>query len=450
MRRLAALLLAIPLAGGCQTYESVPLRDEAVLSAWRDRSVALPLVSEFAAEQSRLTGSESVFNSADGIDLWEAEAVALLFNPSLRTARLSARVSQVGSAEAGRWDDPRLGIDAERIISGADSPWIVGGLLNLTIPLSGRLAVEKHLAGAEADVELLKVLEQERSVVAELRRMWADWSAAKMRAQVIEQSISDLTVFSVAAGKLRDAGEIDPTDARLFDIDLVRRRGQLLTARRLAARLESELREQMGLSPAAPLALSATLTVQPVDSELPATQHIKVQVVRAEYAVAERALELEIRKQYPDLDLGGGFGRDQGDSRILGGISVPLPLLNGNRRGIVEATARRDAVRAAFEQQLLAIDSAIARSRAELSAASEQLEQIRQDLIPLVDRQLIDARRLLDVGEFNPLLVREAIDSAADAKLDLIDARLSVAQAVANEQYLTERAVAAPPVKETP
>lgn len=450
MRRLAVLLLAIPLAGGCQTYESVPLKDEAVLSAWRDRSVALPLVSEFAAEQARLTGSESVFNSADGIDLWEAEAVALLFNPSLRTARLSARVSQVGSAEAGRWEDPRFGVDAERIISGADSPWIVGGMLNLTIPLSGRLAVEKHLAGAEADVELLKVLEQERSVVAELRQKWAEWSAATMRAKVIEQSIADITVFSIAAGKLRDAGEIDPTDARLFDIDLVRRRGQLLTARRLATRLESELREQMGLSPAAPLTLSATLSFPPVVAERRATQHIKVQIVRAEYAVAERALELEIRKQYPDLDLGGGFGRDQGDSRILGGISVPLPLLNANRRGIVEATARRDAVRASFEQQLMTIDSAIALSRAEMSAATEQLDQIGKDLIPLVDRQLIDARRLLDVGEFNPLLVREAIDSAADAKLDLIDARLSAAQAIANHLYLTEPAAAAPAVKETP
>jgi outer membrane protein, heavy metal efflux system len=450
MKCLIVSSLAIPLVAGCQSYKPIPLQDEAILAAWRARSPSLPLVSDFAAEQAKITDTASVFDVADGIGLAEAETIALLYNPALRSSRLLARVALVGSAEAGRWEDPRFGIDAERIISGVDDPWVVGGLVNLTIPLSGRLTAEKRLAAAEADTELLKVLDQERLVVADLRRLWAEWSAATTRTGVIEQVIADLTAICGTTARLRDAGEIDPTDARLFDIDLVRRQGQLLSARRDVARLEADLREVMGLSPAARLTLLPTLTASSSDSTVPAARHVKVRIVRAEYAVAEQALNLEVREQYPDLVLGGGFGTDQGDSRILGGVSVPLPLLNGNRRGIAEAAARRDAIRASFEQQLLATESAIARSLGEISAAKQQLNQIDLDLVPLVDRQLIDARRLLEVGEFNPLLLREAIASAADAKLELLDARLSLARAVATLAYWTELAVAAPVRRENP
>jgi outer membrane protein TolC len=450
MRSLLVPLLAIPLLMGCQSYKPAPLEEQALLAAWRERSPSLPLVRDFAAQQASLSGIPSAFDVSDGLNLAEAETLALLFNPSLRTSRLLAGVARAGSAEAGRWEDPRLGVDAQRIISSTDDPWVVGGLINLTIPLSGRLTFEKQLALAEADTELLKVLDHERLLIADLRKLWADWSAATMRASVIEQAISDLTLISTSAARLRDAGEIDPTDSRLFDIDLVRRQAQLLSARRDAARLQADLRQLIGLSPTTPLTLLPSLDTQPTEPTLPATQHVKVQIARSEYAIAERALELEIRKQYPDLDLGGGFGTDQGDSRILGGFSLPLPLLNANRRAIAEAAARRDAVRASFEQQLIATDSAIAQNTADLSAASQQLNQIETALIPLVDRQLIDARKLLEVGEFNPLLLREAIASSADAKLDLLAARTSLAHSAATQAYWTEFALAAPTTKENP
>jgi outer membrane protein TolC len=206
----------------------------------------------------------------------------------------------------------------------------------------------------------------------------------------------------------------------------------------------------MGLAPTAMVQLVPSLSEVAVESAGRPERHVKVRIARAGYTVAERALELEIRKQYPDLEIGGGFGRDEGDSRILGGISVPLPLLNGNRRGIAEAAARRDAVRSAFEQQLIATESAIARIDSERSAAREQLNQIENALVPLVDRQLLEARRLLEVGEFNPLLIREAIDSSAEARLEVLAARVSLAHTAAASAYWTELAVPTPVIKENP
>ena len=59
-------------------------------------------------------------------------------------------------------------------------------------------------------------------------------------------------------------------------------------------------------------------------------------------------------------------------------------------------------------------------------------------LVPLVDRQLTEAKKLLDVGEFNPLLVREAIDAALQTRLDLIDAGLSASLAAIELRFLSE------------
>lgn len=444
------VLLTVSAAAGCQSYRAQPLDSSEVLRSWRDRTPAshsVKAVADALVRQAPTT--RPAFDAADGLSLGEAELVALLFNAELRRARFEANVARVGAAEAGRWDDPSIGVDLERILSGADDRWVVGGLVNLTIPLSGRLQVEKKLASLEHRVAELRALRLERQTIAELRRAWAQWSAATMKARVLESAIADLQSIESAMTKLRDAGESDPTDVRLFSIDLVRRRGQLLSARRDVAHAESTLRQLMGLAPQTPLNLVDGGMTSSVATAVDVEAHPDVAIAKAEYDVAERSLELEIRKQFPDVQLGIGPGTDQGDTRLLGGVSIPLPLLNANRRGIAEARAKRDVARAEFESVLTRVETARAQSRRSVDSARQLMQLIEQELVPLVDRQLLEARRLLDVGEFNALLVREAIDSATEAKLDLISHRQLLDEAVVEQLLLTEIPFAATPAPET-
>lgn len=444
MRRFLCLTLCA-FAGGCAAYAPQPLDPGASLTTWRERTPALSLVRDFAQAQRDATTNPIEFNAEDGIDLAEAEVLALLFNPQLRHARLEADVARLGAAEAGRWEDPRFGIDAERILSGANDPWVLGGLINLTVPLSGRLSVERELASAEADVAKLRVVEKERQVVANLRKTWAEYSALELRRNAINQAISDLTTIESSVGKLRDAGELDPTDARLFTIDLTRRRSQKISNDREMMRTEATLRQLMGLSPQVALKLVADL---PADITLSGAIDIennpRIAAAHAAYQAAERNFELEVRKQYPDIEIGGGFGTDEGDSRLLGGLSLPIPIFNGNRRAIVEARARRASAAAAYEAELIAVTSELDSLTNDATAAQEEVRVIENDLIPLVDRQLIEARRLLEVGEFNPLLVRDAIDDALSTKLELINARLSLTRTNIEKLHLTENPFAAP------
>ncbi len=72
----------------------------------------------------------------------------------------------------------------------------------------------------------------------------------------------------------------------------------------------------------------------------------------AEYEVAERTFELEIRKQYPDLQIGPGYGLEDGQDQVLMGLSLPLPVLNANRQAIARAEANRSVARASVEAAL--------------------------------------------------------------------------------------------------
>ena len=48
------------------------------------------------------------------------------------------------------------------------------------------------------------------------------------------------------------------------------------------------------------------------------------------YRVAEDTLRLEVRKQFPDIVVGGGYGTEFNDSRAMFGVSVPIPVFNAN------------------------------------------------------------------------------------------------------------------------
>ncbi len=449
------ILYLCPLAlTACQQYSRSPLNLPAHHAGIEARDPFAPEVVAYAERLAVPSTQPSRFDASDGLSLEEAEVVALFFNPELRLARLKAEVPRVGAREAGRWEDPELGIDGERIIDGVEDPWVLGGTLNLTIPISGRLGVEREKARSEATAEELRALAEERRVLAELRAAWAEWSAASERAALTRQLLAELDPVVERAERLRAAGELDPVDARLLRIERVSQTGKLQGYEADARVAEVELKARLGLLPTAGVNLVPmipALNISAAGEQLPAViaEHPRVRVARAEYEVAERTFKLEVRKQYPDLKIGGGFGTDEGDERVLFGAALPLPVFNANRRAIAEARVSREVARAVAEaeyERLLA-EASVAQVR--FHATCGRLNYVEKELAPLADQQVADARRLAQLGDFNTLILLEALTTAHEAKLEVLDARLKLTLDSRRLEALLEGGVPAAGQKET-
>lgn len=428
---LGALVL---LMSGCRSYERCPLDIDAVREAWLARSPSDESARLYAERLALAEGDAAgVFDHIDGLTLAEAEPVALVFNRELRVARLESGVSRAGAEHAGQWEDPVAQVDIERIVSSVAEPWIVAGTIGLTIPLSGRLEVEKQRASAEYAAALQRLAAKEWAVRAALRELWIAWSAHSHLARLAEELVDRLRHVSDLADRQERAGVMSRIDARLFRVELARSEAEWIAARARARELQWQVRDLIGLAPDAPLGLVETLAFEGrrvnAGCSLDSLErgNLELAAVRAEYEVAEQTLRREVREQYPDLVIGPGYGTDEGTERVVLGLQLPIPLWNRNQQGVAEAEASRQLARGRFEStyERLASRLAIAWSLCESSRAVR--EAIETRVVPLADEQDIEVRRVAELGDVNPLLLLEAIKGRHGAKVRLVEARASEA-----------------------
>jgi len=433
-------ICALAVAGltGCQSYKPQPWDFAAHDIAWENRDPASDGVAEFARRLST-SGSalQGSFDPTDGLSLAESRVVALFFNPQLRAERLKARAQAVSAAEAGRWQDPVLRVDAERIISSVSHPWVVGGLLELTLPVSGTPRLEQAMASAEAESARIRALSEEQRIVSELDEAWLQLTTIDQRIAIAQQIAADLSKMVDQAKQLQQAGEMSALEAGLFRMEHGRRQAELRSLAPRRQELEIAVRSLMGLKPSATVRLVPALP-EAIRDDLPTPadrqawvvqNHPRLRQARADYVVAERRLELEIRRQFPNLSLGAGYGRDEGTNRILGGLGIPIPIFNANRRRIAEASVQRDTARAEAEAEYEQLLSSLAQAEAALEAAQTQFRTLQQEVAPLIDQQLQAVRAQRQIGNVSPLVVFETVTRAYETRLEVLDAAATVARA---------------------
>lgn len=431
------------LLAGCAGYERRDLDVNATREAWLARTADNESVLAFAkklSEQEHVTN----FDPHDGLTLAEGEVVALVFNPDLRIARLEANVAKAGEMFAGLWEDPVLGVDMERVVRGAEgaNPWVVGGTVELTLPLSGRLDAAKSHASAVARAELDRVAAKEWATRAALRELWLEWSAAQHRAEVGKETVERSREVSDIAELQKNAGVMSRTDARLFAVELASKDADLIGLNAHAKELELQVRAMMGLPASDTTELVASLVLESTEldedalrAQIEATNP-ELAAVRAQYEVAEQALRTEVRKQYPDLVIGPGLATDRGDDRVLLGIRLPLSLWNRNQKGVAEADAKRETARGLFDTTYEQLASRLAIALLRFRAGREQREAIERSVVPLADDQLADVRKIAELGRVEPLMLLEAIKTQHEARIRLIDARLAEAVGMARVREL--------------
>lgn len=443
VRRISAAAVAGTLifaSGGCQSYQRKPLELAAHQTAFLSRTAEGAEIQALANRLSAPPQAAGMFNPADGLSSGEAEAIALVFNADLRLARQRAGIALAASDNAGLWEDPRIGIDLTRIIENTPNPWKAFTTLGLTVPISGRLDIEKQHAGLEHATELARVAELEWSIQIAVRRTWIEWSALEAQLSTTRAFIERINQIVELIDKMEQAGETTRIEARLFRIEQLAATAALAVVEASALDTRHRLRQLMGISPIAAITLDGSglglaRTSDPAVGAVDAratlyTRSPLMLVAVAEYEAAEKALELEVRKQYPDLHIGPGYGREDGQNQVLLGLSIPLPTLNANRQGIAKARAQRTYAQANAEARLERLLGDLQAAEARLTAARQRKRMFESDIVPLVDAQYRDIQQVARLGELNTLILLESLTRQQGAKISLIDAARSEALAI--------------------
>lgn len=422
-----ALLLAL---GGCKSYERSTLDLDRTQREFLLRALDGPVLEEMNARAQASPGA-TAFDPSDGLSLAEAEAIALVFNRDLRIARLAAGVTQASAENGGLWRDPTLGVDLTQIVSGASQGLEAIVTVGFTLPISGRLELEKQRLGAEHAAELARVADREWQTIAALRRAWTERAGIAREVEAARDVLGRVEQVTAIVDRMEQAGELARIEARLFRIEDAKLRSRLASLESDLARASHAVEAILGLPPTAGRAFSGEFAsstraaAEGRDAVLAAiaATNPAVLAARADYEIAERTLEEEIRKQWPDLDLAPGYGEQDGDRQFVLGIGVVLPVLNGNRAGIAVAEAGREAARGRVEAELQRVLGALLAAEERLAQSVSRRDALERTLVPLVEAQYEETRAVARLGEVKTLVLLESLKQQLEARNELIAAR---------------------------
>lgn len=432
---VAATTVAMLGATGCQSYRAEPLDLEGYRAGLELARIDPVPIREYARS---LGGAErgiaEAFDLRDGVTLAEGEVLALFLNPSLRVARSEAGVAQAVAEHAERWEDPVFGFDGTELLS-PGGPFEFGLTLELTIPISGRLGVESEQRGLEYELELLRLERAEWAVRMRCREGWVSWSAARRELELLNETIEQVGRIEAIADRWIESGDLARVGGRtllLARLDLEMERDEL------AVRVLDEKRKLealMGLPPSAGVELIPALLSTPDGNATreaierrALSDGFAVRLAEREYLVAEKALELAVREQYPDISVLGGYGSEDRDDRLLLGFSLPIPILNGNRGAIAVATVQRTAARAHAEGVVLGVLHEVADAYAAIDGVRRRMRTVDERVSPLADEQVLEVQRLAELGEIDLFLMLDALQRQAEVKRRLIVMRSELSQ----------------------
>jgi outer membrane protein TolC len=346
-------------------------------------------------------------------NLQQLSLAALYFNPAMDTARARLAEADAATITAGARPNPTLDL-----APGIPSPYLLS--LDLTLPLETagkrghRIQSARDLDQA-AKFDLASAAWKVRSGVREALLKYVVTSRnleLLHREENLRSAQTDILQKRLAAGEIARpelaAAQTSLSETRLEIVaaegDLTQSRVALAAAIGVPAAAINDLAFSWSSFDAPDSSLSPKEIQQ--DAVL---NRLDVQSALAQYAAAEANLQLEIAKQYPDIQIGPGYTYEERDNFFTLGLSATLPLFNRNQGPIAEAEAKRKEAAAAFLEKQSQVVAESEQAFAAYNSSLHQLMENRQSLRRDVQNaRLRTTQRAQQLGEEDTLGVNEA------------------------------------------
>lgn len=382
--------------------------------------------------------------AAQTLTLEEALARAESNAPALIQAQAAVDAAQGRRQQAELGPNPEVSLEVENfsgsgLYSGldlAESTLAVGQ----TIELGGKREARVRAGEAETDVARLSARIARADLTLMVKTRFAAALAAEAQVTLARAALGRANDLVASAQALVDAGREPPLRA--------------LRARTAAAEAQAELDRLIAADNAARAALAAllgdvvapqrvvgSLADQPKPAGIPdPTQSLDVRLAEAQAGAARAIVDRERTAGATDLtaELGVKRFEDTGETALVFGLSMPIPIFNSNQGSVAAANAD---VRAANSRRVQSIAESVQRIRGaeDAYAAAESRVRTLEEIAGPTAQQALDlARTGFEAGRFSLLDVLDAEDAFASAQATLIEAQRDRAVAAAE----LERALA--------
>ena len=427
--RLAGPALALGLAGGCARYHARPLVPDRSLERFEARRLdAAELGTFLKARQAAAEWPPPRW------DLTRLTLAAFFYNPELDVARAQWAVARGGVLTAGGRANPVVtGGTGYNATTNSEqvTPWIPEVAIELPLGIAGKRGIRIKQARQLSEAARLNLITAAWRVRSQVRQAFLELYVARQSDSLLTRQVAIQAEIVRLLETQAGVGEVSPFEVTQARVALADGRLAGLDAAQRRARARSALALAVGVPPAA--LDSVTWAFERLDSipvprppvEIRRRALVSRSDVRAslaEYEAAQAALQLEIRKQYPDLSLGPGYQLDQTDSKWTLKLSFPLPFPNRNRGPIAEARARREEAAARFLSLQSRVLSELEGALASSQVALAQVDNAASLTAGLTNQERL-ARRSYAVGQISRLEllgVESELVRSALARLDAI------------------------------
>lgn len=401
---LPVALLMAGLMAGCapRRYQAVPLVPSESAARLEARSFGEPGLQAYV--ETHLGHAVSPWPPKTW-DLRMFSLAALYFNPVMETARARVAEAEAATVTAGARPNPTLSI-----APGIPSPYLFNLELAVPIETAGKRGYRMQSARSLDQAAQFDLADSAWRVRSGVRAALLNCLLAARGMESLH-SEEELRTEQVRLLEQRLAvGEIPRPEVDTARIELSRIHSALAAAEGQFFESRAGLAASMGIpvsalegidfswtdldSPPSAESLSAA-TIQR-DAVL---NRLDVRRALAQYAAAEADLQLEIAKQYPDVQIGPGYTYEERNSFFTLGLSATLPVFNRNQGPIAEAEARRKIAAAAFLEKQAQVIAESERSLARYTAALKELAEADHSLRNLNDAQLQRMQRAVQLGE---------------------------------------------------
>lgn len=338
-------------------------------------------------------------------DLRMFSLAALYFNPAMETARARVAEAEAATVTAGARPNPTLGI-----APGIPSPYLLTLEFAVPIETAGKRGYRMQSARSLDQASRFDLADSAWRVRSGVRAALLNCLLAARGLESLH-SEEELRGEQVRLLEQRLAvGEIPRPEVDTARIELSRIHSAIAAAEGQVSEGRAALAASIGIPVSAlgGIDFSWTDLESPPSAESLSAATIKreallnrldVRRALAQYAAAEADLQLEIAKQYPDVQIGPGYTYEERNSYFTLGLSATLPVFNRNQGPIAEAEARRKIAAAAFLEKQAQVIAESELSLARYTAGLKELAEADHSLRNLNDAQLRRMQKAVQLGE---------------------------------------------------